>query len=315
MSRLEELEAFVAIAKTLSITRAADRLGLAKSAASRRLSDLERRLGVPLFHRTTRRMHLTAAGDALLARAARILDDVADAETAASAGATSLAGALRIAAPHSFGLLHLRPIVEAFHQQHPAVRVEVDYSDRRVDLVGEGYDIGVRIGRLADSSLVARRLCAIRDVVAASPAFWRKHGRPRRPSDLAALPCLAYSNLARPGSLRYWGPGGEEGVVEASIRSLANDGQALAALAEAGVGYVVEPLFILHEAIRDARLEPVLLDYAWSDLSLSVVWPPSRQMSARVRAFSDAVIARFADNPYWDDVLVSARRGKPKKAL
>lgn len=315
MSRIEEIETFVDIARSGSITRAAERAGLAKSAASRRLADLEARLGVQLFVRSTRKLTLTDAGAAFLARAARILDDLADAETAASEGARTLSGTLRIAAPLSFGLLHLERVITAFMTRHPAVAVDVDFSDRKVDLVGEGFDVAVRIGVLADSTLVARRLCPIRSVAAASPAFWREHGRPRHPRDLKALPCLRYANLARPGVVGWWGPGGEEGAIEPPLRALANNGDLLRSLAEAGLGFLVEPTFFLSDAFSNGRLEPVLADYAWSNAQLHVVYPPTRQPSARVRAFADAVVEAFHENPYWDDALEAAPARRRKRSV
>ncbi|MEX0644452.1 MAG: LysR family transcriptional regulator [Parvularculaceae bacterium] len=290
MSRLEEIATFVAIAEAGSISRAAERLRIAKSAVSRRLSDLEARLGAQLFIRTTRRVSLTDAGAAFLGRARRILDDLEEAEAEAGEGHKALAGNLRIAAPLTFGLAHLKPVICSFVRTHPKVSVEVDFSDRRVDLVGEGFDIAVRIGALADSSLIARKLCSIRGVAVAAPGFWKKHGRPRHPRDLAGLPLLAYSNVARPSALQFWGPGGESGVVEPPVIMLANNGEFLIEIALGGGAFVVAPTFIAHEQLRGGALEAVLTDYEWSTSSLHVVYPPTRQPSARVRAFPDAVI-------------------------
>lgn len=301
MSRLEEIDAFVRIAEAGSISRAAERARIAKSAMSRRLSELEARLGAPLFARTTRKMTLTDAGAAFLARARRLLDDLEEAEAEASEGAAALAGALKIAAPLSFGLTHLKPVIADFVRRHPKVNVEVDFSDRRVDIVGEGFDAAVRIGVLADSTLIAAKLCPIRAVAAAAPAFWKQHGEPQHPRDLSTLPLLAYSNVPRPGALRYWGPGGESGVIEPPVRGLANNGDFLADMAANVCGFVVGPTFLMHERLRSGALEPVLCGYEWSNASLHLVYPPTRQPSARLRAFADAVGAAFRNNPYWDE--------------
>lgn len=303
MSRLEEIETFLQIARSGSISGAASVLKIAKSAASRRLAELEARLGVQLFHRTTRSMSLTDAGAAFLTRAERVVGDLEEAEAEASAGQTSLSGALRIAAPLAFGLSELSCVIAGFASAHPKVVVDVDFSDRRVDLVGEGFDIAIRIGELADSSLVARKLCPVRSVVAASPGFWDAHGRPRHPEDLQALPCLRYSNVTRPGVIPYWKEGGENGAIEPPIRMLANNGDFLTEAATHGAGFVIEPTFLLHEEVRSGALEMALADYSWSNLNLHVIYPPARQRSARVRAFADAVIAKFSGNPYWDEGL------------
>lgn len=306
MAHLEDIETFVRIARSGSISGAARALRTAKSAVSRRLSDLEARLGVQLFARTTRRLSLTDAGARFLKRAETLLDDLEEAEAEAMAGRTELAGSIKIAAPLSFGLKHLQPVISEFVRKHPKVDIELDFSDRRVDLVGEGFDIAVRIGVLTDSSLIARRLCEVRSVVAASPDFWRKHGRPSHPRDLAGLPCVRYSNLARPGVINYWGPKGETGAIEPPIRLLANNGEFLMAMAMDGAGFIVEPTFFLYSASKTHALEFVLPDFEWSSAFLHVVYPPTRQVSARVRAFADAVIAKFNNNPYWDESLKRA---------
>lgn len=300
MSRFEDIEAFVEIARAGSITKAAERLGIAKSAASKRLAELETRLGAQLIHRTTRKISLTDVGAEFLKRATALLDDLAEAEGAAGRGQNELAGALRIAAPLSFGLRHLQPVISDFVRRHPKVDVEIDFSDRRVDLVGEGFDVAVRIGVLADSSLIARKLCPIRSIVAAAPKFWKRHGKPKHPRDLAGLPCVRYSGLARPGVVEFWGPKGEAGSIEPEIRVLANNGDFLMQMAIDGCGFNIEPTFFLEEALGNGSLEPVLLDYAWSRADLHVVYPPTRQPSARVRAFADAVIAAFKGEPKWD---------------
>ncbi|MEO0399943.1 MAG: LysR family transcriptional regulator [Pseudomonadota bacterium] len=300
MSRFEEIEAFAAVMKAGSITGAANRLGVAKSVVSRRLSDLEARLGVQLIVRTTRKLSLTDAGADFLPRAEALLDDLAEAEAAASAGQTRLSGRLRVAAPLSFGLRHLRPVISDFIGQHPDIEIEIDFSDRFVDLVGEGFDVGVRIGALADTSLIGRRLCAIRAAVAAAPSFWKRHGVPTHPDDLSALPLLAYDNAPRRGAVDYWGPKGETGVLTPSVRTLANNGDFLMDLAADGHGFIVQPKFFLHDHQKAGAIETVLSDYEWLNAGLYVLYPPVRQVSARVRAFVDAVIAAFPSKPSWE---------------
>ena len=305
MSRFVELETFVAIARAGSISAAAERLNVAKSAGSRRLSDLETRLGVQLFNRTTRRLSLTDAGTVFLRRASAVLDDLAEAEAEASAGQKELIGKLKIAAPLSFGLKHLQPLLSRFVQQHPQLDIEVDFSDRRVDLVAEGFDLAVRIGVLADSSLIARKLCPIRQVLVAAPGFWKTHGVPAHPRDLEGAPCIRYSNLARPEIISYWGAKGESGTVSPSIKMLANNGEFMTLMAVDGHGFLVEPSFFLFEHVESGALQPALCDFAWSNFNLYVVYPPTRRVSARVRAFVDMLSERFHNNPYWDERIIA----------
>jgi DNA-binding transcriptional LysR family regulator len=293
MSRFEELTTFVAIARAGSISRAAEQRRMAKSAVSRRLSDLEARLGVPLVTRTTRRLSLTDAGERFLRRTERILDELTEAESEARADQAALTGTLRIAAPLSFAMAKLRPLVSDFITAHPELSVELDLSDRRVDLVEEGFDLALRIGRLADSTLIARRVAPIAHQVAASPEFWKIHGRPQSPQEMEPLPCLAYGNAARPGVLRFRGPDGAEGAIEPPLRLSVSNGEFVTALAVEGHGFVMEPDFILEPYLADGRLEIVLEAYTWPEMNLFLVYPPNRRMSARARAFSDAVVERF----------------------
>ena len=301
MDRLSEIETFIEIARAGSISGAAGRLNVAKSAVSRRLSDLEARLGVQLFNRTTRRISLTDAGTTFLQRAQGVMDDLAEAEAEAGAAQTALTGRLKIASALSFGLKHLQPVLSKFAKRHPGLDIEVDFSDRRVDLIEEGFDAAVRIGTLADSSLIARKLCPIRHIAAAAPEFWRAHGAPTHPRDLEGLPCVRYSNLARPEIISYWGPKGETGTITADIKMLANNGEFLTQMAVDGHGYIVEPSFFLYEHFCKERLTATLCGYAWSAMNLYAVYPPTRRVSARVRAFIDILVETFGDNPYWDN--------------
>lgn len=291
MLSTDDLSVFVDIARAGSISCAAKLRGQSKSGLSRRLSDLEARLGVSLIARTTRSHHLTEAGETLLARAQLHLDELAETEAMLHATSTTLSGRLRIAAPLSFGLGDLRPVLSGFIRAHPALKVEVDFSDRRVDLIEEGFDVALRIGTLADSSLIAKKVAPMPSSITAAPAFWDTHGRPEKPADLAALPYLGYLNAAQPDTLRWWGPGGASGTLKTQLHVLAGNGEFLAGLAADSCGYLCDPDFITQSYLDDGRLERVLPDYAWSQASLWLVFPPSRRMAARTRAFADAVIA------------------------
>jgi len=300
MDRFEEMRTFVAVVETGGITGAAERLGIAKSAVSRRLADLEERLSVQLFRRTTRRMSLTDTGQDFYERCLRILADTDEAELAVSQAHATLRGRLRVAVPLSFGVGHLAPAMDAFLRAHPQVAFDLDLNDRQVDLLAEGFDLAVRIADLQDSSLIARRLAPIRHVVCASPAYLAEHGSPRSPGELATHACLVYANAPTPGLWQYRDAAGREGRVQVRARVQANNGECLRQAAEDGHGIVMEPSFILYQAIEAGRLVPILTDYRWPTLNAHAVYPRTRHLSQRVRSFVDFLAERFAGIPYWD---------------
>lgn len=300
MDRFADMETFVRVVEIGSISGAAERLDIAKSAVSRRLADLEGRLGVQLFHRTTRRLNLTDSGRSFYERCVRILEEVGEAELSVSAAHREIRGALRVALPLSFGLLHLAPAVQDFMRRYPAVEFDLDFNDRQVDLVREGFDVAIRIASLADSSLIARRLAPIRHAVCGSPAYFAQHGIPRHPAELVQHVCLAYSNLPRPGVWSYRDETGREASVSVPVRLKANNGDFLLRAAMAGEGLIMQPTFYLHEAIRDGALVPVLRDFGWPEISAYALYPATRHLSSRVRTFVDFLAERFAEGPYWD---------------
>ena len=253
MNRLDEIETYIAIARAGSISEAARRLGIAKSAASRRLSELEARLGVQLVVRSTRQLTLTEAGAAFLERAERVLDELAEAEAEARAELSVLTGKLRLAAPLSFGLSRLAPLLADFMAAHPDIVVEADFSDRHVDLIREGFDLAIRIGALSDSSLIARKIAEVRQIVAASPDFWDQHGRPEHPDQLADLPCLRYLNPQGTGTISFSAPSGKTGSFVPSHRMLASNGDVNAMMASRGLGYLIEPDFIVEPLLANGR--------------------------------------------------------------
>jgi len=291
MLHSEDLLIFVDIVRAGSISRAAQQRNQSKSVISRKLSDLETKLGVTLITRTTRAMHLTDAGAELLERANSILDEISEAESAVRDDASALTGRLRIAAPLSYGLSVLQPILSQFIRDHPNLKVEIDFSDRKIDLVEDGFDIALRIGVLTDSSLIARKVTSVGHTAAASSAFWDLHGRPRHPDDLAKIPALRYLNLKAPDAIPWWGPKGKTGVIHPPVGVLAGNGDFLAGLAHDGCGFMVEPDFILAPWLESGKLEAVLTDYAWSQMNLYLVYPPTRRIANRTRAFADAVLS------------------------
>lgn len=302
MDRLDDMMTFIKVVDCRSFTMAAERLGLSKSVVSRRMAEMENRLGVRLLNRTTRRLSLTEVGAAFYQRCVRIVGDVEEAEQAAGALHAAPRGRLRINAPLSFGIQHIAPALPRFLERYPELKVEMDLNDRYVDLVDEGYDVAVRIGRLKDSSLVARRLAPNRRVVAGSPAYLDRRGRPARPEDLANHDCLVYTNS--PTAEQWQFRIGEEirsVRVEASLRS--NNGEILHAAALAGLGLMVMPTFICGPDLAAGRLEAVLADCTVSESAVHAVYPHNRHLSPKVRAFVDFLGAHFGPAPYWDEAL------------
>jgi DNA-binding transcriptional LysR family regulator len=303
IDRLADLEAFVRVAETGGIGSAAARLGVAKSAVSRRLKNLEERLGVRLVNRTTRRLSLTETGRAYCERAMVILGDLDDADQAAAAVHGTLSGSLRVAAPLSFGIRHLAPAVSEFLVRHAALSIEMDLNDRRVDIVEEGFDIAIRIGVLEDSSLIARKLFDAGNVLCASPGYLARHGTPERPEDVANHAGLIYASWPGRRAWTWRHQDGGERSVKPSARLVANNGDILFAAAEAGLGLCLSPSFIAYQSIKAGRLVPILTAAGWTGATGFAVYPPGRHLSAKVRAFVDFLAERFGGTPYWETCL------------
>jgi DNA-binding transcriptional LysR family regulator len=289
MSRLNEIETFVVIARTGSISRAAEQLGIAKSATSRRLSDLEARLGAQLIQRTTRQFSLTEEGQTFLASAEVALDALNDAERSVRDEVAELSGPLHVAAPVSYGLSKMQPVFTQFLIDNPDVTLRADFSDRTVDLVQDGFDLAIRIGDLPDSSLVARKITTVRHCVVASPAFWNAHGKPDAPEDLQHLPFLRYENLRNRQALTFKRPDGTKGSISPPQRVRASNGDFLAQMAVADLGFMVEPEFVAEPYLRSGELIEVLQDYDWFGLNLYAVFPPGRRPTRRTEAFVDCL--------------------------
>jgi DNA-binding transcriptional LysR family regulator len=300
MDRFEQMRLFTAVVDAGGFSAAAERLDLAKSVVSRRVSELENRLGVRLLNRTTRRISLTENGRLFHRRATALLTELEETEAEITQAQGALRGRLRIACPMSFGLLHLSAAVSDFMTAHPGLVPDLDLNDRQVDLVHEGLDLAVRIGELADSSLIARRLSPIRRLLCASPGYLETHGEPRRPMELERHPLLHYSNLPQRQNLRFPAPGGQFLSPRMTPAMQANNGQVLVDAAVADRGIVVSPSFIVYREIRSGALKPILTDHPLPVLGLYVVYPSNRNLSQRARVFMDFLAGRFGDLPYWD---------------
>lgn len=305
MDRLDDMIAFIRVVEARSFTAAAGRLGLSKSVVSRRITELENRLGARLLNRTTRRLSLTEVGQAFYERCVRIVAEVEEAEQAVASLQAEPRGTLRINAPMSFGMLHLAPAISAFLERHPAIEIDMDLNDRFVDLIEEGYDLAVRIGRLRDSSLIARRLAPNRRVVVGSPAYFARRGRPQTPDELTRHNCLIYTNASVADQWQFR-VGGVVRSVRVSGTLRANNGEILREAALAGLGLALLPTFMIAGPLRRGALETVLGDCVVSESAVHAVYPQSRHLSSKVRTFVDFLAARFGPEPYWDRMIAES---------
>lgn len=300
MDKFEDLQAFVTVVEAGSFTAAAERMDGNKSVVSRRISALEERLGVQLLRRTTRTLNLTDTGRSFYERSARILSDLEEAESAVAQEHGELQGQLRVALPLSFGIHHMGEPIAEFNRLHPGIRFDLDLSDRRVDIVQEGIDVGIRIGVLRDSSMIARKLFESRTVVCASPAYLKEHGTPATPLDLQEHRCMVYSLLDDADRWSYYDEDGEEKSVRLKSAMAVNNGELLREVATSGLGIIMQPMFIAHEAIKRGDLTPILANYEWPVATAYAIYPPTRHLSYRVRAFIDFLVEYFDGTPYWD---------------
>ena len=265
MDRLSTLEVFVAVAERGSFSKAADDLNLSNSAVSKQVAALEERLGARLLNRTTRRVSLTDVGQAYWERAKAVLADLEEADAAAASLHDEARGVLKMSVPFSFSLSHLPPVIADFMAAHPKLEIDLVLNDRFVDIVDEGFDVAIRIGELADSSLKARRIAPVRRVLAASPAFLDRVGRPDAPDDLNGDWCLRYSigsdtlDLERESS-----PGDIAAQIKTSGPLRVNNGDMIREAMLRGIGIASLPTFIIGEDLKSGALERVLPDWCAS---------------------------------------------------
>lgn len=301
MGQLEDMAMFVHIVNAGSISKAAEQLGIAKSAVSRRLKDLETRLGEQLLSRTTRKSKLTASGEQYYQRASSILDEVNSLNEQTSGVAACIAGTLKLTAPLSFGLLHLSDVFDAYAREHTKLNFQLDFSDRQIDLVEEGYEMAIRIGELKDSSYQAKRLTSIRHVLCASPDYLSKMGTPETTTELERHVFLQYS-LSKHGKLELTDVQGQKHSLTLNPRMKANNGDFLLNMAIKGHGITYLPRFLVYQALARGELVVVMQQYQLPVLHVYAVYPKNRFLSQRCRFLIDFIAAHFGDTPYWDNV-------------
>ena len=304
LDRFEDLRTFVTLAQAGGFAAAADRLGIVKSAVSRRIRELEERLDVRLLHRTTRQISLTDAGRVYYDRAVDILASLESLQDAVRSDGHALTGMLRISAPVSFSIHCLAAAIVRFQARHPAIQVEVDTSDRFVDIVQDGFDLAVRIAQLKDSALIARRIVPVRHAACASPAYLDARGRPETPADLAAHDGIVYS-YKDDGS--YWTFA--EGTIAKPVSRLRlSNGDTIREAAIAGAGIANLPTFVIADAVARGELEVILAGHEREPIAMHAVFPATQHVPTRVRAFIDFLVEEFGEEPAWDRKLAEAAR-------
>ncbi|RUO53511.1 LysR family transcriptional regulator [Pseudidiomarina homiensis] len=288
MDRLQAMRIFVTVVNEGSFVQAAEKLDVSPQLISKSLGQLEDHLGVRLLNRTTRRQHLTEAGSTYFARAQQVLADIDDMELQLSGLQQSARGVLRISAPVSFAIRHLAPLVCAFQKAYPEVVVDLQLNDRKVDIIEEGFDIALRIGRLESSSLIAKRIAPVRLVYCAAPDYLAQEGVP---ADLVAL---------REHRYLHYSYMDESFVPSAAQVMRSNNGDVLVAAACEGAGIALQPTFIAADALRSGRLQTVLSEFEPEPIALYAIFAHRQLLASKVRAFLDFIDGYFGDPPYWD---------------
>ncbi|MDO8839270.1 MAG: LysR family transcriptional regulator [Parvibaculum sp.] len=306
MTDLNGFAVFARVVELGGFTAAAEALGLSKSVVSRQVSALEDQLGVRLLNRTTRRVAVTEAGALVFERANRIVAEAEEAAAEANCVEGQVRGRLRVNAPMSFGIRELGPVLPAFLARYPDLDIDLVLNDRRVDLIEEGFDVSLRISELEDSSLIARQLAPVERFIVGAPAYFEKQGQPERPADLATHPFMLYTLLAKPGQMTFTRSTGQRETAEVKGRFFCNNADAMLPLMRAGSALCLAPDFICHEDLRAGRLVRALDDWSMPPLTLHVIYPHARHLSAKVRAFVDFAVEHFGPGKArWEGVAQS----------
>lgn len=300
MDRIDAMTAFITVAHEGSFTKAADKLGMSNQLVSKYVSQFEEHLGVRLFNRTTRKVHLTEAGEECFHHAKQILESLDDMEGHFGQMHGEPKGLLRISAPVSFATLHLSTLFRDFRQAHPAIGVDLQLNDRKVDVIEEGFDVALRIGYLKSSSMIAKPIVPVRLVLCASPDYLAKHGTPRHPKDLNIDHFLRYSYMDASQSsdplMDVLKP--KNNKQEAAFYS--NNGEILMEAAIGGDGFVLQPTFIVGEALKKGQLVQILPEFEPKPVALYAVYPHRKLLANKLRTFIDFLSGYYGSPPYWD---------------
>jgi DNA-binding transcriptional LysR family regulator len=300
--RFEDILTFTQVMEAGTVTAAAKRLNLSKSVISKRISDLEAALDVELFRRSTGQIRSTESADALYERMVPLIQEINETAERVSRSQQALQGRLRITLPMSFGTMYLGPVIAEFARSHPDLELAIDYDDRMVDLVRNGYDLGIRIGRLKDSTLKARKLCNCPRVVCCSPAYSKQHGLPTSLADLATHSCIDYAHVHTSQLWQFESrrPGRKAAFVPMRSRIVANNGEVMRDMAIAGLGLVLLPQFLAALPLREGSLIPALASETPVSYDIFAVYPSTRHVSTKVRTLIDYLARYFAPPLPWD---------------
>lgn len=297
MDRIQAMSTFVAVVETGSFVKAMGVLGISKAAVSRHVAELEQHLETRLLQRTTRRLSLTAEGQRYFERCKEVLAAVQEAESEIRSRSGEAYGRLRVCVPYSFGILHLAPLWGAFLAQNPQVQLDVVLSDRMVDLVEEGYDMAVRVGILADSALISRKLATTRMVMCASPTYLQRHGTPQTLQEISRHEVIVYTHAARTDEWTFDGPDGRE-TVRLHARLFANNGDTCRIAALDHQGIIIHPDFMLHEDLKRGDLIEILPHYRAGERNVYALYPTRKLLPIKVRRLVD-YLAKALENPAW----------------
>ncbi len=300
MDRLECDRMFLAVIETASFTAAAEKLGTRSGQASKLISRLETELGVRLLNRTTRSVAPTEAGRAYYDRLKPLVDELDTLDLDIRNISQSPRGRLRLTAPLTFGSLELAPALNAFAGLYPDIELDVSFSDRVVNVVDEGFDLAVRVGRPGDSSLIIRRLCAVRIVVVGAPSYLEQHDAPASPKDLAQHACIIDTNFREPNRWPFKGETGEVEMASVDGRIRYSNAEACVQAAELGLGFACVPAFVAGEALRSGRLIRLLASFEPDPYNVHVLYPHSRHLAAKVRLLVDFLSERYRQTPHWE---------------
>lgn len=292
MDTFISMKVFATVVDAGSFAAAADRLDMSRAMTSKYVSSLEDHLGTRLLNRTTRRLSITESGNVYYQRCVQILADVMEAEQVAGHLSATPRGVLKITMPLAFGLHRLGPVIADYVSRYPEVKLDISLSERKVDLIEDGFDLAIRIGALPESGLIARKLGIDRIIICASPGYLKRHGVPKTPEDLAGHSCLGYT-YTNSGDAWSLSRSGQDIQIPIAATIKADNGDMLRLAAVSGAGFIFQPLFIVEEDLQAGRLVQVLAEYASRELGIYAIYPSRKHLSAKVRTFVDFLVERL----------------------